>query len=82
MKIIILSMCNFMGRPAGAGDVIEAISPAEMEAAGYLVSIGKARVVEAETVIEVDAEEEPDPADTLTPDPSPMQGEGSDEDEE
>jgi hypothetical protein len=46
-----------------AGDAIEANSPAEMEAAGYLVSIGKAQLV-----IEVEAEEEPSP----TPDPSPF----------
>lgn len=57
MRILILSVCNFMGKPAAAGDVIEAKGAAEMQAAWYLVSAGKARV-ENEAVIEVAAEED------------------------
>lgn len=59
MKILILSMCNFMGRPASAGDTLEATSPAEMQAAWYLVSIGKAKVLDSNAaVIEVAAKED------------------------
>lgn len=60
MRILILSVCNFMGKPAAAGDVIEAKGAAEMQAAWYLVLAGKARV-ENEAVIEVAAEEDASP---------------------
>lgn len=65
MQIHVLSTCNFMGRPASVGDVIEAISPAEMDAAGYLVSIGKAQA-------------DPSPA---PPHQESTDGEGDEEDE-
>ena len=76
MKIKVIGMCNFMGRPASVGDVIETKNHAEEEAAGYLVSIGKAR--DETPVVEVNIKEDiPAPADlqegseiALTPSPS------------
>jgi len=81
MKIQIIAMCNLMGRPIRVGEVIETQSQAEEKAAGYLISIGKAKDVTP--VISVDAveaeleepatEEDVSTTSDLTPDP-PLQG--------
>ncbi len=87
MKIKIIAICNLMGRPTSVGEVIETKSQAEEEAAGYLISIGKAK--EITPVISTDAEEAQSddllhtlPADkenaslesTLVPDPTHQKG--------
>ena len=43
MKIKIIAICNLMGRPLCAGEIVEPKNLAEEEAAQYLISIEKAK---------------------------------------